>query len=37
MRDDKQILLVAQKNPRDDDPATDDIYDVGTSPPCCSC
>jgi len=30
MRDDKQILLVSQKNAADDDPTTDDIYDVGT-------
>jgi ATP-dependent Lon protease len=30
MKDDKQILLVAQKNATQDDPATDDIYRVGT-------
>jgi ATP-dependent Lon protease len=30
MREDKRILLVAQKNPGDDDPAIDAIYDVGT-------
>jgi len=30
MKDDKQILLVAQKNASEDDPAPDDIYDVGT-------
>ena len=30
MKDDKQILLVAQKNAADDDPAPDDIYTVGT-------
>ncbi|MEM8986800.1 MAG: endopeptidase La [Pseudomonadota bacterium] len=30
MEDDKQILLVAQKNAADDDPSADDIYDVGT-------
>jgi ATP-dependent Lon protease len=30
MRDDKQILLVAQKNAAQDDPAADDIYRVGT-------
>jgi ATP-dependent Lon protease len=30
MRDDKQILLVAQKNASQDDPGTDDIYRVGT-------
>jgi ATP-dependent Lon protease len=30
MQDDKQILLVAQKNAADDDPGQDDIYDVGT-------
>ena len=30
MRDDKQILLVAQKNAGQDDPGTEDIYRVGT-------
>ncbi len=30
LRDDKRILLVAQKNPGDDDPAIDAMYDVGT-------
>jgi ATP-dependent Lon protease len=30
MREDKQILLVAQKNAAQDDPSTDDIYKVGT-------
>ena len=30
MKDDKQILLVAQKNAAQDDPTTDDIYSVGT-------
>ncbi len=30
MREDKRILLVAQKNPGDDDPSIDAIYDVGT-------
>ncbi len=30
MKDDKQILLVAQKNAADDDPSADEIYDVGT-------
>ncbi len=30
MRADKQILLAAQKNAGDDDPATDAIYQVGT-------
>jgi ATP-dependent Lon protease len=30
MRDDKQILLVTQKNAGQDDPAADDIYRVGT-------
>ena len=29
-QDDKQILLVAQKNAADDDPETDDIYTIGT-------
>ena len=30
MKDDKQILLVAQKNAAQDDPAADDIFRVGT-------
>jgi len=30
MKDDKQILLVAQKNAAQDDPTSDDIYRVGT-------
>jgi ATP-dependent Lon protease len=30
MRDDKQILLVAQKNAAQDDPGAQDLYDVGT-------
>ena len=30
MADDKQILLVAQKDASQDDPSTKDIYDVGT-------
>ncbi len=30
MKDDKQILLVAQRNATQDDPAAADIYDVGT-------
>ena len=30
MREDKRILLVAQKNPADDDPAADAVYSVGT-------
>jgi len=30
MREDKQILLVAQKNAAQDEPQPDDIYDVGT-------
>jgi len=30
MEDDKQILLVAQRNAADDDPAVDDIYKIGT-------
>ena len=29
MQDDKQILLVAQKNAADDNPNTDDIYEIG--------
>ncbi|MEP2829620.1 MULTISPECIES: endopeptidase La [Alphaproteobacteria] len=30
MQDDKQILLVAQKNAADDNPSADEIYEVGT-------
>ena len=30
MSSDKQVLLVAQKNPGDDDPKADDLYSVGT-------
>ena len=30
MKDDKQILLVAQKNAAQDEPTAEDIYDVGT-------
>ncbi|MDJ0683372.1 MAG: endopeptidase La [Alphaproteobacteria bacterium] len=30
MKDDKQILLVTQRNAGDDDPATDDLYEIGT-------
>jgi len=30
MKDDRQILLASQKDAGDDDPGTDDIYDVGT-------
>jgi ATP-dependent Lon protease len=30
MQDDKQILLLAQKNAAEDDPTVDDIYEVGT-------
>ena len=30
MKDDKQILLVAQKNAAQDDPGVSDIYTVGT-------
>jgi ATP-dependent Lon protease len=30
MKDDKQILLVTQKNAAQDDPSTEDIYTVGT-------
>src|SRR6476661_8770209 len=30
MREEKRILLVAQKNPADDDPPSDAIYQVGT-------
>src|SRR5690606_17943366 len=30
MATDKQILLVAQKNPAEDDPKSEDVYSVGT-------
>ncbi|SDH27779.1 endopeptidase La [Roseospirillum parvum] len=30
MKDDRQILLIAQKNASQDDPESDDIYEVGT-------
>ncbi len=30
MQEDKQILLVTQKSPADDDPKQEDLYDVGT-------
>ena len=30
MKDDKKILLVAQKNAADDDPSSDEVYQVGT-------
>ncbi|WP_395710806.1 endopeptidase La [Reyranella sp.] len=30
MKDDKQILLIAQKNASQDDPGPNDIYDIGT-------
>src|SRR5210317_204262 len=30
MEDDKQILLVAQKNASQDEPEAEDLYDVGT-------
>jgi len=30
MKDDKQILLIAQKNATQDDPAPEDIYSIGT-------
>jgi ATP-dependent Lon protease len=30
MKDDKQVLLLAQKNAAEDDPSTDDIYEIGT-------
>ena len=30
MRDDKQILLVAQRNASQDDPGADDLYQIGT-------
>ncbi|MEX6722980.1 endopeptidase La [Parapedomonas caeni] len=30
MRGDKRIFLLSQKNPADDDPARDDLYEVGT-------
>ena len=38
MNEDKQILLVTQKNAADDDPAPRQIYDVGHyRPRCCNC
>jgi ATP-dependent Lon protease len=30
MASDKQVLLVAQRNPADDNPTAEDVYDVGT-------
>ena len=30
MESDKQIVLVAQKNPAEDNPGTEDVYQVGT-------
>ena len=30
MANDKQVLLVAQRNAADDDPSADDIYQMGT-------
>ncbi|MDG1784133.1 MAG: LON peptidase substrate-binding domain-containing protein, partial [Porticoccaceae bacterium] len=30
MEADKQIVLVAQKDPSEDDPGVDDVYQVGT-------
>ncbi|MBL4720501.1 MAG: endopeptidase La [Alphaproteobacteria bacterium] len=30
MKDDKQVLLVTQKNAADDDPSSEDIYTIGT-------
>ena len=30
MRTDKQIVLLTQKTPSEDDPKTEDLYDVGT-------
>jgi ATP-dependent Lon protease len=30
MKDDKQILLMTQRNPGDDDPEPDDMYTIGT-------
>ncbi len=30
MQEDKEILLITQRNATDDDPGPDDIYDVGT-------
>lgn len=30
MANDKQVLLVAQKNPQEDDPGEDDLYQIGT-------
>jgi ATP-dependent Lon protease len=32
MKDDKKILLVAQKDAADDDPSSDEVYHVGTVP-----
>ena len=37
MKDDKQILLVTQKNAAQDDPGPPDIYSVGTIARCCKC
>ena len=34
MKNDKQILLVSQKDPAEDDPSTDEIYGVGTVGTC---
>ena len=30
MVNDKQVLLVAQKNPQQDDPQSEDLYSIGT-------
>jgi ATP-dependent Lon protease len=37
MKDDKQILLVAQKNASQDDPEPDDIHSVERSARCFNC
>ena len=36
MADSKQVLLVAQRNPADDNPSADGIYQVGTGLDCFS-
>ena len=37
MKEDKQILLVAQKNASQDDPSPEDIFASARSGRCCSC